>query len=60
MPTLVTLLAAFLAIVAVGATLVALYDAGERAWRDGAAPVRPVRRRPVRSGVAGVAWRHLH
>jgi hypothetical protein len=60
MTTVVMLLAAFLAIVVVGGALVALYDAGERAWCGGRAAPAAARRPPVRSGAPGVAWRHLH
>jgi hypothetical protein len=61
------LLAAFLAIVVVGATLVAVYDAVERAWPPtGAAvavpAVRPRHRSPrtCPRGTPVVAWPHLH
>ncbi len=57
------LLAAFLAIVVVGGTLVFVYDALE-AVVAGARDRRPARpRRPARSRAATapvVAWRHLH
>ena len=61
MTTAMLLLAAFLSIVVVGGTLVALYDAAERAWSD-AAPAAVARRHtpPRRAGAPAVAWRRLH
>jgi hypothetical protein len=70
MTTTLLLLAAFLAIVVVGATLVAVYDAAERLWAGdleaAATPIarrrssagRTARARPPRTPV--VAWPHLH
>ncbi|MDA0699616.1 MAG: hypothetical protein O3A02_00185 [bacterium] len=64
MTTTLLLLALFLAVVVVGGTLVALYDAAERLWsgRLEAAAVTPVRRRQSGRRVAppAAAWRHLH
>jgi len=57
----VLLLAAFLAIVVVGGTLVALFDTVEHAWYRRAAPsATAARRRPVRTVAPVVACRHLH
>jgi hypothetical protein len=70
MTTTLLLLAAFLAIVVVGATLVAVYDAAERVWTGNLAAVAVpgVRHRAAgrraprtcRSGTPVVAWPHLH
>jgi hypothetical protein len=70
MTTTLLLLAAFLAIVAAGATLVAVYDAAERVWTGNLAAVaapgarhRAAGRRSPRTrrpGTPAVAWPHLH
>lgn len=65
MTTTLLLLAAFLAIVVVGGTLVALHDALERAWsasapRAGAAAAPHPRRTSRRMQRPAVVWRHLH
>lgn len=62
MNAVLSLLAAFLAVVLVGVGLTALHDVLERAWRGARLPAsrrpphcpRPGRGDPV------VAWRHLH
>jgi uncharacterized iron-regulated membrane protein len=57
----VLLLAAFLAIVVVGGTLVALFDTVEHVWyRHAAPPATAARPRPVRTVAPVVACRHLH
>jgi uncharacterized iron-regulated membrane protein len=56
----VLLLAAFLAIVVVGGTLVALFDTVEHVWYRHAAPRATARPRPVRTVAPVVACRHLH
>jgi hypothetical protein len=70
MTTTLLLLAAFLAIVVVGATLVAVYDAVERFWTGNLAAVAATGVRPrteesrsprtCRPGTPVVAWSHLH
>jgi hypothetical protein len=70
MTTTLLLLAAFLAIVVAGVTVVAAYDAAERVWTGRrvavAAPVvghrASGRRSPraCRPGTPVVAWPHLH
>jgi hypothetical protein len=65
MTTTLLLLAAFLAIVVAGGTLVALHDALERAWsaaaRGAVGPAGHLRRTPARRAERpAVAWRHLH
>jgi hypothetical protein len=70
MITTLLLLAAFLTIVAVGATLVVVYDAAERVWTANLAAVaapgarhRPAGRRSPRTcrpATPVVAWPRLH
>lgn len=69
MTTTLLLLAAFLAIVVVGATLVAVYDAVEPVWATRADGTRSDQRRRAAGGRSTpacppgtlvVAWSHLH
>jgi hypothetical protein len=69
MTTTLLLLAAFLAIVVVGATLVAVHDAAARAWADAGIAAASMGRRPSTARRSQrsdgprtpvVAWSHLH